>query len=96
MNYLCDYILKNVDVDVDKTIYYDIFSFDEFYDLDDCANIISYYLDIEKSEIIINNDNLFRQRSTVFSCKFKNRQCEFYEHYGTQRDYTVVRMLPVV
>lgn len=96
MNYLCDYIINNVDVDVDKTIYYDIFTFDEFCDLDNSANIISYYLDIDKNEITINKDNLFMQRATVFSCKYKNRQCEFYEHYGTQRDYTVVRMLPIV
>ena len=95
MKDLCEYILANVDSRIDEKISMQQFSYDELYDLDDYVRCISQCLDIEESAIDVNKDNLFMQRQTVISFKYKNRICEFYEHYGTQRDYIGVRMMPV-
>ena len=95
MKDLCEYILVNADYDIDEKVSMQRFSYDELCDLDDCVSCISQCLDIEESAIDVNKDNLFMQRKTVISFTYKNRLCEFYEHYGTQRDYICVRMMPV-
>jgi hypothetical protein len=95
MKDLCDYIIANVDFKIDENISMQQFSYDELYDLDDCVSCISQCLDIDESAINVNKENLFIQRQTVISLKYKNRICEFYEHYGTQRDYIGVRLMPV-
>ena len=92
---LCEFIVENVDIDVDNTITHSILSLSDFDILDKTVDIISSYLNIDKKDININLDNL-NTNETVISFKFKNRKCEFYERFGTQRDYIVVRMLPVV
>ena len=95
MKDLCDYILANVDSRIDEKISMHRFNYDEFYNLEDCVSCISQCLDIEKSAIDVNKENLFIQRKTVISLKYKNRICEFYEHYGPQRDYLGVELMPV-
>lgn len=96
INYLCGFITDNINIDINDTIHYSCFSYDEFYDFDDCINIISNYLKIDKNEINFNIDNLYLQRKALYSCKYKNRICEFYEHYDSQRDYICVRLLPIL
>jgi hypothetical protein len=93
---LCEFIVENVDVDVDKTIHYSILSLNDFDVLDKTIDISSKYLNIDKSEFNIKDVLIDCEMETVISFKFKNRQCDFYERYGSQRDYIVVRMLPLV
>ena len=95
MEDLCEFIVANVDSKIDEKISMQRFSYSEFYDLDECISNISKCLNIEESAIVVNRDNLFIPRKTVISIKFKNRSCEFYEHYDTQRDYLGVRLMPV-
>lgn len=86
---LCDFIINNVDIDVDKTIRLSILSINDFDVMDKTVDLISQYLDITKTDINVN------QELSLISFKYKNRQCEFYERFDTQRDYIVVQMLPV-
>ena len=86
---LCDFIINNVDIDVDKTIRLSILSINDFDVMDKTVDLISQYLDITKIDINVN------QELSLISFKYKNRQCEFYERFDTQRDYIVVQMLPV-
>lgn len=95
MEDFCDYIIANVGSMLDEKITMQRFSYSEFYDMDDCIGCISECLDIEKTAIVVNNDNLFTHRKPVISFKFKSRSCEIYEHYGSQRDYLCVRLMPV-
>lgn len=86
---LCDFIINNVDIDVDKTIRLSILSINDFDVMDKTVDLISQYLDITKTDINVN------QELSLISFKYKNRHCEFYERFDTQRDYIVVQMLPV-
>lgn len=86
---LCDFIINNVDIDVDKTIRLSILSINDFDVMDKTVDLISKYLDITKTDINVN------QELSLISFKYKNRECEFYERFDTQRDYIVVQMLPV-
>ena len=86
---LCDFIINNVDIDVDKTIRLSILSINDFDVMDKTVDLISQYLDITKTDINVN------QELSLISFKYKNRQCEFYERFDTQRDYIVVQMLSV-
>lgn len=85
---LCDFIINNVDIDVDKTIRLSILNINDFDVMDKTVDLISQYLDITKTDINVN------QELSLISFKYKNRQCEFYERFDTQRDYIVVQMLP--
>ena len=89
MYQLCDFIVENVDIDVDKTIGLSILSINDFDDLNKTIDIISQNLDIDKTIINVNHE------LSLISFKYKNRQCEFYERFDTQRDYIVVQMLAV-
>ena len=95
MEYLCEFAIMNVDDKVDETICAQCFSYDYFADLDGCINVICEKLDIDKSLITVNPDNVYMQRATVISFKFKDRLCEFYEHYDSQVDYLAIRIKPV-
>ena len=94
---LCDFIVENVEINVNKTIGLSILSINDFDDLNKTIDIISQCLKLDdgQTNIYINLENLYKQRATVIYFKYKNRQCEFYMHYDTQRDYIGVRMLPV-
>jgi len=96
MEYLCDFAIVNIDSDINNTINYQCFSYDEFYDLNRCVKIITDKLGIELNDIIINDDNVSVQRATVISFKFKNRLCEFLELFDSQRDYICIRIHPAV
>jgi hypothetical protein len=95
MEYLCDFIVDNIDVSVTETLYAQTFTNDEFYELDSCIDIIKYNLKLDDSDIVVNKENINKQRAVVISLKYKNRKCEFYEHFDTQRDYICIRMLSV-
>lgn len=86
---LCNFIIDNVDIDVDKTIRLSILSINDFDVMDKTVDLISQYLDITKTDINVN------QELSLISFKYKNRHCELYERFDTQRDYIVVQMLPV-
>ena len=89
MYQLCDFIIENVDVDVDKTIGLSTLSLNDFDVLDKTIDIISQCLELNKTEIDVNHE------LSLISFRYKNRKCEFYERFDTQRDYIVLRMLPV-
>lgn len=94
MEYLCNFIVDNIDDHITETLHAQTFTNDEFsYDIDSCIHIIKSNLKIDDSDIIVNKKNINNQRAVVISLKYKNRICEFYEHYGTQRDYICVRIL---
>lgn len=95
METLCEYIILNVDYNMDEEINYKKINFDDFYDLDNYIDIISECLNINKDDITINNDNLYIQRAIILSFNFKDRQCHFYKEYGTRIDYLCVSMMPI-
>lgn len=67
MDTLCEFIVLNIDSNLNEEIHNTSFSNDELSDLDDCINIISEYLELDKENIIVNKSNLFIQRATVIS-----------------------------
>lgn len=93
MYQLCEFIIENVEENC--LLCYSTLSLNDFDVLDKTINIISQSLDIDKTEINVNLDNLNCHNETVISLKYKNRICEFYERFDTQRDYICVRMLPI-
>jgi len=95
MEHLCEFAIMNIDNDINNVIDYQCFSYDEFYELDDCVKIITEKLGIELKDIIINNNNVSMQRETVISFKFKDRLCELCEHFDTQRDYICITIHPI-
>lgn len=95
MDCLCEYIILTSDYNIDDYIYYSISSINEFINLDNCIDIICKSLDIHKNQILINKDNLFKNRLPVISFTFKNRKCNFYEHYTTQQDFLCISIMPV-
>ncbi len=95
MEYLCEYVIANVDYNIDEQIGTNAFSYDDFDDLNECVDVVSKYLGIDKSLITVNADNVNSQRATVISFKFKDRDVRFYEHFDTQRDYICVALMPV-
>ena len=95
MEYLCEFAIMNVDYCIDETIYAKCLSEDEFTELDNCIDVICEMICIDKSLIMVNPDNIHMQRATVISFKFKDRLCEFYEHYDSQVDYLAIRIKPV-
>lgn len=41
-------------------------------------------------------ENWCVQRETIISFRYKNLHCEICEHFGTQRDYLCVKMIPLM
>lgn len=41
-------------------------------------------------------ENWCVQRATIISFRYKNLHCEIREHFGTQRDYLCVKMVPFI
>jgi hypothetical protein len=95
MEFLCEFINECADVNQNEMISEQYFSYDEFANIDNCINIISLLLNINKEDIEIYKDNIDIQRKTVISVNYKGRVCEFYEHFDSQRDYIGVRLMPV-
>jgi len=95
MEYLCEFANMNADYDIYDMIGTQCFSYDDFNDLSECVKIICEKLGIEEKDIDVKPENINMQRATVISIKFKDRLCEFYEHFDTQRDYLGIRMMPV-
>jgi hypothetical protein len=95
MEHLCEFAIMNIDNDINNIIHFQCFTDDDFYELDYCIKIITEKLGIELKAININDSNISKQRKTVISFKFKNRLCEFYEHFDTQRDYICIRIHPI-
>lgn len=95
METLCEYIILNADYKIDEKISNYVISYNELYDLDNCVDIISNYLNIDKNTININIDNLYIQCGIVLSFKFKNRECQIYKHYGSKIDYLCVSIMHV-
>jgi hypothetical protein len=95
MEFLCEYVIANADYNIDERIGTNTFSCDDFDDLDVCVDVVSQYLGIDKSLITVNAENVNTQRATVISVKFKDRDCKFYGHFDTQRDYICVALMPV-
>lgn len=87
---LCDYIVDNVAVDVNDKISFSILSLSDFDVLDKTVDIISQCLNIDKTEIDVDEGY-----DIIISCRYKNRLCKFFERFGSQRDYIVVEMFPV-
>ena len=87
---LCDYIVDNVAVDVNDKISFSILSLSDFDVLDKTVDIISQCLNIDKTEIDVDDGY-----DIIISCRYKNRLCKFFERFGYQRDYIVVEMFPV-
>jgi hypothetical protein len=95
MEELCEFILLNIDYNIDEYIDSQSYNYNNFYDLNNCINIIYEFLGINKTDIHINKNNLFKHREVVISFKFKDRKCEFYENYGFYRNYLCIRIMPV-
>ncbi len=95
MEYLCEFAIMNADYDIDDMIGTQCFSYDDFNDLSECVKIICEKLGIEEKDIDVKPENINMQRATVISFKFKDRLCELYEHFDTQRDYLGIRMMSV-
>lgn len=87
---LCDYIVDNVAVDVNDKISFSILSLSDFDVLDKTVDIISQCLNIDKTEIDVDEGY-----DIIISCRYKNRLCKFFERFGAQRDYIVVEMFPI-
>ena len=95
MEELCEFILLNIDYNIDEYIDSQSYNYNNFYNLNNCINIIYDFLGINKTDIHINKNNLFKHREVVISFKFKDRKCEFYENYGSYRNYLCIRIMPV-
>jgi hypothetical protein len=95
MEHLCEFAIMNIVNDINNVIHFQCFTDDDFYELDYCIKIITEKLGIELKDININDSNISKQRKTVISFKFKDRLCELYEHFDTQRDYICIKIHPV-
>lgn len=95
MENICEYIISFVDYKLDELIDYQNYNSNEFDNLNECIDIISYKLDIKKEEIILKDVNFFLMRATIISFVFKDRYCEIYEYFGKDKDYIGVRLMPL-
>lgn len=93
MDYLCDFIIENINICVDRKIVGEDYSCDELNDIKKCISIITSKLNI--------NDIYFKcqyedtEQIKIISFKYKNRQCEIYEIYGYHNDYLGVCLMPI-
>ena len=97
MDSICEFIVKNVEQEIDQQLGHSVMSNDYTYSQDICGEIINDIKEmIEVEDIITYPENINYNRKVIVSFKYNGRRCNICEHYGTQVDYICVRLEPVV
>jgi len=92
------FIIKNVSYNSNEKIHYSIMECGSEMGMDLNEMCVELYdiLRISKiTDFVVYPDNYGSQRKTIISFKYDGRKCEIGEHFGTQRDYLWVDMLPL-
>jgi hypothetical protein len=98
MERIADFIVKNISIKLNEHIYESVMQcgMDMHMELDEMCNVLFSIIDRTKIvDFKLYPENLGRQRKIIISFKFQCRTCEIGEHYGSQRDYFWVTILPV-
>jgi hypothetical protein len=100
MDQIAEFIVNHVADESNNQINYSVMQCGAEMDMsiDEMCNDLYHTIDMweEKvSELTLYIKNVGIQRATLISFKYEGRNCEIGEHFGTQRDYFWVRMLPV-
>ena len=93
MEYLCDFIIENIDLCIDKKVIGEDNSYDELKDIKNCISIITNKLNI--NDIYVKCLYADTEKTKIISFKYKNRKCEIYEIYGSHNDYLGVCLMPI-
>lgn len=97
MEYICEHIKKlrrpyNMD-----NLNYEVM--EQGYEMDmninDMRKILNKKIGKTIKNVKVYPDNWCMQRATLISFKYKNLYCEIGEHFGTQRDYLWVKIIPI-
>ena len=98
MERIAEFILQNVSTRLNERICESVMQcgVEMNMELDEMCNELFLVIDRSKIEkLMLFPENHGMQRKTIISFKFQGRTCEIGEHYGTQRDYFRVILLPV-
>lgn len=93
MEYLCNFIIENIDVCIDKKVVGEDYSYEVLKDINNCISIITNKLNID--DIYIKNLYEDTEMTKIISFKYKNRECEIYEIYGSHNHYLGVCLMPI-
>lgn len=98
MDNIAHFILENVSTKLDEIVEESFMQCGMEMDMafDDMCNVLFSIIDRSKmEELELLRENYQMQRATIISFKYQGRTCEIGEHYGSQRDYFWVTILPV-
>jgi hypothetical protein len=98
MQSIGEFILNNVDNEIQEPIHYNVMQngIEMYMDFKDIYDSLFKVVDISKiTTLTLYPDNIGIQRKTIISFIIQNKNCEIGEHYGTQRDYFWVKISPI-